>query len=1077
VKLAALLCLAAVAAFPAGRPERFVLILEDKPVAERISSRKDLRTAAASDARQKILAVQQGLRASLAQRGVRVISANQLLVNAVFVEGSADVVKEFSKSPGVAYIERLRPLKLHLARALDQMNIPAAWGVVNGPQNAGQGVKIAILDTGIDIGHPGFNDGSMQMPEGFPKCLPENGDCAYTNKKVIVARSYVRMLEGTDPESSRPDDRSPRDRVGHGTAVAMIAAGVSNTGPAGTIQGVAPGAWLGNYKVFGSPGVNGQYTTDAAVMQAIEDAVSDGMDIASISLGAPAVWGPLDRGSTCDKEGTAPCDWRAAAIQNATSKGLTVVVSAGNDGEFGLRGDTPTFNTIETPGTAPSAITVGAITNAHILYQKLRVEGSNAPANLRDINTRFGDGPMPAAPLTARVVDVARLGDDGKACSPLGDGALQGAIALIERGDCQQVTKVHNAYRAGAVAVVLYQQQGIEGIFRLRGLDATPIPTVLIGNQVGAALKTFLGQNADVRATLDPALVSVTASDANTLTTWTSRGPSIGENAMKPELVAVGSDIYTATQRFDPNGDMYDPTGYSAVNGTSFAAPMVSGVAAMVKQRNPGMTPAQIKSAVVNTADDRVNDYGSTSPASLLDIGAGRLDAAKALRTNVTAEPATVSFGIWRDTTPPPIAIDFRVHGTASVNLRVSIQRAGGSTVTIVPEQQEFTVGSQGARVAFRLNGNKPEPGAYEGFIQLDGGATPIKIPYVYFVPDGVLHNIVPLEGDGFVASAGTEVALSFKAIDRLGLPIGGLPVSFSPSLGNGRIVEEYKTTDFLGISLAWAELGDQLGEQEFTVTVGNTPNLSFPFWGRARMRPTIASGGVVNAASSQAGAVAPGSYITFYGRGLSEVTRAFTTPYLPLAISNVSVSFDVPSQNLSAPGRVTFVSDGQVNVQVPWELQGASSAQMKVSIGDSSSSVVTVQIASVSPAFFEYDDPSGRRFLAALHHPSYALVGSASPARKGGTLMLYANGLGAVNPRQVSGEVSPADQLPQTVAAPSVTIGGRPAAVLFSGLAPGFVGLYQINVTVAADTPSGVQPVVVTAGGVQSKAANIPVE
>ena len=93
-------------------------------------------------------------------------------------------------------------------------------GSLNGEPNAGAGVKIAVLDTGIDQNHAAFQENGLQYPAGFPK-----GDSGYTNRKVIAARSYVNMLVGTDPQFTRPDDLSPRDRVGHGTAVAMIAAG------------------------------------------------------------------------------------------------------------------------------------------------------------------------------------------------------------------------------------------------------------------------------------------------------------------------------------------------------------------------------------------------------------------------------------------------------------------------------------------------------------------------------------------------------------------------------------------------------------------------------------------------------------------------------------------------------------------------------------------------------------------------------------------------------------------------------------------------------------------------------------
>src|SRR5262249_19412174 len=147
--------------------------------------------------------------------------------------------------PGVAHVVRTPRLHMELDRAINLQNVPAAWSAVGGASNAGAGIKIGIIDSGIDQNHPGFQDASLKPPAGFPK-----GDANYTNSKVIVARSYVASLSSTDVRFSAPDDTTPRDRVGHGTAIAMIAAGAQNTGPGGTIQGVAPKSFLGNYKIF-----------------------------------------------------------------------------------------------------------------------------------------------------------------------------------------------------------------------------------------------------------------------------------------------------------------------------------------------------------------------------------------------------------------------------------------------------------------------------------------------------------------------------------------------------------------------------------------------------------------------------------------------------------------------------------------------------------------------------------------------------------------------------------------------------------------------------------------------------------
>jgi subtilisin family serine protease len=149
----------------------------------------------------------------------------------------------------------------------------------------------------------------------------------------------------------------------------------------------------------------------------------------------------------------------------------------------------------------------------------------------------------------------------------------------------------------------------------------------MIGNSDGVSLKSGLSGQPDAPATLDPALTPVDAT-FDTVSSFSSRGPSIGdlskaEAPIKPELVAVATDLYTAAQSFDPNGDLYDSSGYTAVQGTSFAVPMVAGTVAMVKQRHPGFGVAQLKSAV-NTAANEINDDLCGESTA---VGAGKLNA------------------------------------------------------------------------------------------------------------------------------------------------------------------------------------------------------------------------------------------------------------------------------------------------------------------------------------------------------------------------------------------------------------------------------------------------------------------
>jgi minor extracellular serine protease Vpr len=790
----------------------YAVVLQDPPLARQTASRKTLRSATALDSTAKIRRSQGAVRQLLEARHIPVHGSAHTLVNALFIQASEDEAKALQSLPGVSRVEYQAPLSRALDRAVELVRAPAAWDVLGGETNAGAGMKIGILDTGIDQTHPGFRDDSLPVPDGFPKGRDE--DLPYTNRKVIVARSYVAQLKA-------PDDASPQDHWGDGTASAMIAAGVRNTGPAGTIVGIAPKAYLGNYKIFGSPGVN-DFTTSEALVKALEDALSDGMDVVSVSVASPTTKGPLAH--DCGDNGRSPCDLRADAVENAARLGLVTVVPAGNDGFAGLR--FPTLNTIQSPGTAPSAITVGASTNSHLLFAAVLAAGQK-------ISALFGDGPKPNPPLTATVRDA------GLACSSPGASTLAAAIALVQRGDCDFFTKVDNAQRAGAVGVIIYQYDGEPGIFNPEGLAGTGIPAVMIGAAGGLTLKNLARTQPDARVTLDTALSPVdTRSDL--VADFSSHGPSIGdaskgEAPIKPELVAAGQDIYTATQSSDPKGDLYGATGYVAVQGTSFAVPMVAGAVALVKQRNPGFGAAQLKSAVVNTAADEIND--DDGRAGVTAVGAGKLNIAAAVQVGATVEPATLSLGlIGPGTLPESLALRVTNTGAdaASFTLAVTPQDTDArAQVTVSPSSLQLGSGET-ATVTIRLSGSQPAPGSYGGVVTIQGGSTNLRVPYLYLVGDNAGADMIPVSTNLIGIPGEKGFILAFKLIDRFGVPVRGASVRFRSVSGGGSIQLADASTDVFGIAAAIVDLGPRAGEQQFSADAGG---LTIDFYGRATPR------------------------------------------------------------------------------------------------------------------------------------------------------------------------------------------------------------------------------------------------
>ncbi len=1013
---------------------------------------------------QRVQTAQNTLLRELDRRNIPTTGSVQVLLNAVFVQASKDREAELRSLPGVTSVIPVRRYHSNLNAAVQLVNAPGAWNALGGLPNAGTGMKIAIIDSGIDQNHPAFRNANIPLPSGYPLCT--GGDCAYTNKKVIVARSYVSTLaSGTQPNpavDSRPDDLLPRDRVGHGTALAMVAAGQTNTGPSATITGMAPQAWLGNYKIFGSPGVNDFATTDGIIM-ALEDAVKDGMNIAVLSLGAPAFSGPLDTGAACGNSPGDPCDPEAVAIENASRQGLLVVAAGGNEGDTGS-GTAPAFNTVDSPGHAPSAISVAATTNSHIWVESFRVPGQDAPSNLQTVNGNTGDSFLPQSALTAPLRDVTRTGDNGQACRAMPTGSLSGTIALIVRGTCTYATKALNAEAAGAFGTVVYDNVQ-EALFGPSGFSAANIPSILIGNTDGIALKSFLATHLEHLGAIDPTPLELSAAVFNTTASFSSRGPSTGNSAAKPDLAAVGTDLYMATQTYDPQGALYSASGYVVADGTSFSTPLTAGAAALVKQRNPQFTPAQLKSALMNTAAQDITAVSGLE--RVIGVGAGKVDAGAAISTNVTVEPASVSFGALNSPSNPvalpasqPLLITNT--GKGSLNLQLSVvQRDSDARAQVKLSQQSLSLGAgQAATVTVQLSGSTPAAGSYEGVISITGGAVPLHVPYLYLVGNGVAADFIILSGDGFSGTVGQQIPdgfVSFKLVDRYGLPVAGAPVRFRITAGSGSIPSFDSQTDQYGIAAAELILGPELN-QAITATGGG---FSYRYTGFARPVPVIAPNGIVNAASFDTNPLAPGALASIFGTGLSDFTDQAGSLPLPLSVDLVNVSFDVPSAGISVPGRVYYVSPGQLNVLIPWELQGQTSALVKVRIEETFGAVFTLPLAVYSPGLFGAAlDQNGR------------LVSASNPAVRGQTIQLFANGLGPVSNTPVTGDAAPSSPLAQTKTTPTVTIGGTAAQVSFSGLAPGFAGLYQVNVVVPQTVSASPQTVAFSIGGVTSKSS-----
>ncbi len=1064
---------------------RYALILSDPPA---IRARAQGGPAAVEAARTKVMAAQAAVRSELSARGVRITGSSNTLLNAIFVAADPSVVTQLESIAGVIQVARLGRFRPTLDHAVQLINVPAAYNLIGGASNAGAGIKIGMIDTGIEATHQAFQDSSLTPPAGFPICTVTFGsgpvactatdaskgfplcasllNCAYVNNKVIVARSYVPVLNSGNATTSTPDDYSPRDREGHGTATAMAAAGVTNAGPSDTITGVAPRAFLGSYKVFGSPGVN-PFASGDAIIEAIDDAFNDGMDIASLSLGGPALTGPLDSGRTCGGSAGQACDPEATAVQEAVAQGMVVVAAAGNDGEEGLL-STAALNTMASPADAPNAIAVAATTNSHNWGNSVTING------LGTFLGQFGTGPAPTATITGPLGDIANVGDPiGCAAPPA--GSLSGLIALVGRGTCTFLQKIQNLETAGAVGAIVYNNPGDDTLLVMSGLNGTAIPAIFIGYDDGQTIRTFLAGTPQATVSISPNLVALNNMTYNQVAPFSSHGPVLGSAALKPDIAAVGVDLYLAGESYDPNGELYSANGYLVSQGTSFSAPQVAGIAALVKQQNPTLSAIQIRSSVINTATQNLTENGSA--ASVLAVGAGLANAAAAVANTLIATPTNASLGV---ITQLPVTAAFQLTniGSTTLNLSVAINRRTPESTahtSINLPNLTLAAGQTSSNLSLMLSGTTPAPGIYEGFVTITGAPNPVNIPYLYVVGDGVPKNLISLAGNGDDGTVGKQSAggyIILQVIDQYGLPVPRLPVTFSVTSGGGHLTPvcvavcaQASDTDNYGTAAAALFLGPNPGSNTYTATAGG---LTASFAATGIAQPAILANGAVNAAGFTNQPLAPGSYIALFGNNLAASASSYSTPYLPISLNQVSVSFDAPG--ISVPGHIAYVSAGQLNVQVPWELQGQTSVQVKVSVGESQGVVYTMPLGAYSPALF------GQNIAAALDENNNVITAS-NPVAQGHVVQLFGNGLGPVNNQPASGDPAPfSPMLATTTTTPVVMIGNMKAQVQFSGMTPGNAALNQIN-AVVPDTGSGLQAITISIGGVVSPTLMIPVK
>ena len=523
---------------------------------------------------------------------------------------------KLSRIPGIAAVSVEHQIELNLEVINPTIGSPAVWEQLGGVTEAGEGVKVAVIDTGVDPNHPGLDPTGYMYPVGYPK-----GDTRYTTPKVIVMRGVYRP---DDP----PVAPAPLPMHPHGTGVATIIATNPNTvatykGVDVEVSGIAPKAYIMSYQIFypSRSGSSARYASDIETAKAIELMVADGADVVNNSWGESAFI-PL-------KAGFNPV---IDALDAAVDAGVVVVKSAGNSG--------PGSATVGGNDQPVKGITVGATVNTRAFGNEARVTGpGEVPEILQSmlaVPAAFG-GTL-EEDTEGIFVDVGRIHPGNKkACNPIEDpnGELQGKIALISRGSCTFVKKVKHAQDAGAIMAIIYNNVPSAPPITMGGSsNEITIPAFMVGNLQGLAMVTF--ENAHPgEATLfvgaNTARITNIAPE-DVLTSFSSRGPAFPLNRITPDIVAQGQNVlsgYGITTR--PGMALWEPWA-----GTSASGPVVAGAAALVKAVHPDWAPWQIKSALMTTAKQEVwVDFAQTTKAGPMEAGAGRVQVDKAVDPGV----------------------------------------------------------------------------------------------------------------------------------------------------------------------------------------------------------------------------------------------------------------------------------------------------------------------------------------------------------------------------------------------------------------------------------------------------------
>lgn len=513
-----------------------------------------------------------------------------------------------------------------------------------GNRLAGKGIKVGVIDTGIDYTHPDLR------------------------------KNYKG---GQDLVDQDKDPMETRGMFGQNTLHGTHVAGI--IGANGRMRGMAPEAEIIAYRALG-PGGSG---TTEQVLAAIDRAIKDKVDVLNLSLGN-SINGP-----------DLPI---SLALNKAVDSGIVAVTSSGNSG--------PNIWTVGSPGTASKAISVGA---------------STPPMKIPYIDVQGEKVPFRIEPLQGsknwelrRVYELQFAGLGKKKNLP----DLKGKIALIERGEITFTEKAKNAAKAGAIAVIIYNNT--KGNFMGNLEERVSIPVASISKELGLKLKK--------RLETDELITRIQLiEEKDVIADFSSRGPVTDTWEIKPDVVAPGVAINSTI-----------PGGYLPLQGTSMAAPHVAGACALIKQAHPDWTPAQVKAALMNTALPLTKKDGSEYLT--YEQGAGRIQTKAAIETETLALPGSLQFGKFQLSDKMhehQAVVEVQNVGTEEKQYYFSVPKNEPGIEWEIPLSFSIKPGEKKkVRIGMVVDPKTFKNKIHDGVLILNEGNNKIRIPYIYVLEE-----------------------------------------------------------------------------------------------------------------------------------------------------------------------------------------------------------------------------------------------------------------------------------------------------------------------------------------------------